>query len=297
MKIEYFIKFYNNKVFRYLFCTLVFLFFNLVIAKVFINKKIDLTNDKLFTVSENTKNIIKDLNEPITIKLFFSNSLSKEFSQIRDYERRVRELLLNYVNISDENIILESIDPKPFTDQEDLANIYGIEGLQLNEEGERFYFGAALSNSVDDTSVIPFFELNREQFLEYDLTKTIYNLANTSKSKIGIISNLPLVGRVNNFQGNAQYEDPYYLYTTIQEFFDITDLSADINKIPNDLDQLLVIHPQELSDETLYAIDQFVMSGKGATFFVDPFSEEDNNSSRLDQENGISHSGLSKLFS
>ena len=289
-------KIYNNKILQYFFLVFLFLFFNIIMFKILVNKKIDLTTDKLYTVSENTKSIIKNLSEPINIKLFFSNSLSKELSQIRDYEKRVRELLMSYKKISNKNITIEIIDPRPFTDQEDLANVYGIQGLQLNEEGERFYFGAVFSNSVDDTTVIPFFELDREQFLEYDLTKTIYNLANTSKPNIGLISGLPLVGRVNNSQGNAQYERPFFIYQTLSEFFNVIDLSLEVSEIPQNVDQLLIVHPKNLSDVTLYAIDQFVMTGKGVTIFTDPFSEFDNNLSKPESEKDFSNSNLSRLF-
>ena len=289
-------KIYNNKILQYFFVTFLFLSFNIIIFKILVNKKIDLTTDKLYTVSENTKSIIKNLSEPISIKLFFSNSLSKELSQIRDYEKRVRELLMSYKKISNKNITIEIIDPRPFTDQEDLANVYGIQGLQLNEEGERFYFGAVFSNSVDDTTVIPFFELDREQFLEYDLTKTIYNLANTTKPNIGLISGLPLVGRVNNSQGNAQYERPFFIYQTLSEFFNVIDLSLEVSEIPQNVDQLLIVHPKNLSDVTLYAIDQFVMTGKGVTIFTDPFSEFDNNLSKPESEKDFSNSNLSRLF-
>ena len=289
-------KIYNNKILQYCFLVFLFLFFNIIMFKILVNKKIDLTTDKLYTVSENTKSIIKNLSEPINIKLFFSNSLSKELSQIRDYEKRVRELLMSYKKISNKNITIEIIDPRPFTDQEDLANVYGIQGLQLNEEGERFYFGAVFSNSVDDTTVIPFFELDREQFLEYDLTKTIYNLANTTKPNIGLISGLPLVGRVNNSQGNAQYERPFFIYQTLSEFFNVIDLSLEVSEIPQNVDQLLIVHPKNLSDATLYAIDQFVMTGKGVTIFTDPFSEFDNNLSKPESEKDFSNSNLSRLF-
>ena len=223
--------------------------------------------------------------------------MSKELAQIRDYEKRVRELLYNYVNISNGNISLEIIDPKPFTDQEDLANVYGVQGLQINEEGERFYFGAVVSNSVDDTTVIPFFDLGRERFLEYDLTKTIYNLANTKKPTIGLISGLPFIGGVTNSQEGPQYQEPFYLHTRILEFFKVQDLTPSITNIPNDIDQLLVIHPKDLSDETLYAIDQFVMSGKGVIFFVDPFSEHEKNKVPDSEKNTkIPASNLNKLF-
>jgi len=287
----------NFKFLKFIIFTLLFLFFNVILSGILVNVKLDLTADRLFTLSNNTKDIIKELNEPIKIQLFFSNALSKELAQIRDYEKRVRELLYNYVNIANGNISLEIIDPKPFTDQEDLANVYGVQGLQINEEGERFYFGAVVSNSVDDTTVIPFFDLGRERFLEYDLTKTIYNLANTEKPTIGLISGLPFIGGVTNSQEGPQYQEPFYLHTRILEFFKVQDLTPSITNIPNDIDQLLVIHPKDLSDETLYAIDQFVMSGKGVIFFVDPFSEHEKNKVPDSEKNTkIPASNLDKLF-
>ena len=287
----------NFKFLKFIIFTLLFLFFNVILSGILVNSKLDLTADKLFSLSNNTRDIIKELNEPIKIQLFFSNALSKELAQIRDYEKRVRELLYNYVNISNGNISLEIIDPKPFTDQEDLANVYGVQGLQINEEGERFYFGAVVSNSVDDTTVIPFFDLGRERFLEYDLTKTIYNLANTEKPTIGLISGLPFIGGVTNSQEGPQYQEPFYLHTRILEFFKVQDLTPSITNIPNDIDQLLVIHPKDLSDETLYAIDQFVMSGKGVIFFVDPFSEHEKNKVPDSEKNTkIPASNLDKLF-
>ena len=287
----------NFKFLKFIIFTLLFLFFNVILSGILVNSKLDLTADKLFSLSNNTRDIIKELNEPIKIQLFFSNALSKELAQIRDYEKRVRELLYNYVNISNGNISLEIIDPKPFTDQEDLANVYGVQGLQINEEGERFYFGAVVSNSVDDTTVIPFFDLGRERFLEYDLTKTIYNLANTKKPTIGLISGLPFIGGVTNSQEGPQYQEPFYLHTRILEFFKVQDLTSSITNIPNDIDQLLVIHPKDLSDETLYAIDQFVMSGKGVIFFVDPFSEHEKNIvPNSEKDSQIPASNLDKLF-
>ena len=226
----------NIKILKFFIYSVLFLLVNSFLVKNLFNIKLDLTSDRLFTVSQNTKEIIKNLNQPINIKLFFSNSLSKEIPQIRDYEKRVRELLNKYVNIANGNIKLEIIDPKPFTDQEDLANVYGVQGLQINEEGERFYFGAVISNSVDDTSVIPFFDLSRESFLEYDLTKTIYNLANTSKPNIGLVTSLPFIGGVNNADGRPQYEEPFYLYTRIKEFFNVKDLSTSFSSVPEDID-------------------------------------------------------------
>ena len=188
---------------------IIFILFNIGITNL-VNHKLDLTEDKLFTLTNNTKQVISNINEPIRIQLFFSNSLSKDLPQVRDYEKRVRELLYKYVSLS-ENLKLEVLDPKPFSDLEDLANVYGVQGLQLNQERERFYFGAVFTNSVDDSALIPFFDSSRESFLEYDLTKTIYNLANTKKSKIGIISSLPISGGFSNERDPASYQQPFFI--------------------------------------------------------------------------------------
>ena len=110
--------------------------------------------------------------------------------------------------------------------------------MQLNQEGEKFYFGAVLSNSVDDMLVIPFFEIAEERFLEYDLTKSIYNLANTEKPVIGLISGLPFSGGISNEVNNPSYEEPFYLYQNISEFYNIINLTQNFESIPEDVQQL-----------------------------------------------------------
>ena len=275
----------------------IFITFNIIIFSSVKNITLDFSKDKLYTLSENTIDILKGIKEPIKIQLFFSNTLSKNFPQIRTYEKRVREVLNSYLNNSEKNISLEIIDPKPFSDMEDLANYFGIQGLQLNEEGENFYFGATFTNSVDDIIVIPFFDIGREQFLEYDLTKTIYNLANFKKSKVGIISSLPITGQVVSTPEGPKLSDPFYLYTRMNELFEVEELPFSIEKISDDIDQLLIIHPKSISEKTLYAIDQFVMKGKGVTFLVDPFSEyEGMRMPDNERIQNIPSSNLEKLF-
>ena len=250
---------FNNSVILNFFVSLIiFISINIIASRIIVNKKIDLTEDNLFTLSSNTKNILKNLNEQIKIQFFFSDSLSKDIPQIRDFERRVRELMSSYTKLS-KNIKLEIFDPMPFTELEDLATSYGIQGLQLNQEGERFYFGAVLTNSVDDMVVIPFFEIARERFLEYDLTKSIFNLANTEKTVIGLISSLPFAGGLSNNPEGPGYQNPFYLYENISEFYEIFNVTENLEKIPDNIDQLLVIHPKNLSDNLLYQIDQFVL--------------------------------------
>ena len=287
----------NNIFFKIFIIFCFFISFNIIFFKGIKNIAFDFTKDKLYTISKNTVDVIQDINEQIKIQLFFSDTLSKNFPQVRAYEKRVREILNRYEANAPQNISFEILDPKPFSDIEDLATYYGIQGLQVNEEGESFYFGAAFSNSVDDTIVIPFFDVGREQFLEYDLTKTIYNLATFEKPKIGLISSIPFTGQIVDTPQGPKLGEPFYLYTRITELFEVEELANTLTEIPEEIDQLLIIHPKKLNQNMLYAIDQFVMKGKGVTFLVDPFSEyERMRVANNEKGSNIPSSNLEKLF-
>ncbi len=277
---------------------IVFICINIASNALISNSKIDLTQGKLYTLSSNTKKILSELEEPINIKLFFSDKLSRDLPALRDFGQRVRELLNGYVINSNGKIKLERIDPEPFTDLEDMANVYGVEGVSVNEEGEKFYFGMVASNSIDDMLVLPFFDMSRENFLEYDLTRIISNLANPKKATLGLISSLPINGGLSGKEPNPnEYTPPYFIHQRLIELFNVRDLGKDISSIPENIDQLIIVHPKKLSDNTLYAIDQFVLSGKGTLIFVDPFSEIDRQSADPNSPGlNIPSSNLSRLF-
>ena len=277
---------------------IVFICINIASNALISNSKIDLTQGKLYTLSSNTKKILSELEEPINIKLFFSDKLSRDLPALRDFGQRVRELLNGYVINSNGKIKLERIDPEPFTDLEDMANVYGVEGVSVNEEGEKFYFGMVASNSIDDMLVLPFFDMSRENFLEYDLTRIISNLANPKKATLGLISSLPINGGLSGKEPNpTEYTPPYFIHQRLIELFNVRDLGKDISSIPENIDQLIIVHPKKLSDNTLYAIDQFVLSGKGTLIFVDPFSEIDRQSADPNSPGlNIPSSNLSRLF-
>jgi len=230
----------------------------------------DLTENRLYTLSDGTKSVIAALKEPITVRFFFSESLTGDFPNIRQYGQRVRELLETYAKQSDGKIDLEVIDPEPFSDDEDEAVSFGLQGAPLNTEGERLYFGMAATNSTDDLEVIPFFQEQREAFLEYDLTRAVHNLGNPKRRVVGLISTLPMSGGYDPERGMTQ---PWVVASQIQQQFELRDLGVQITAVPDDVDVLMVVHPKELATSTRYAIDQFVVKGGRAIVFVDPFSE------------------------
>lgn len=272
---------------------------NVLAGALFRNARLDLTEDGLYTLSAGTERILENLSEPLTFRLFFSDKLSRDIPVIRDYERRVRELIEQYVSASDGLIRLERIDPEPFSDEEDLAVVYDLQGVPVSTAGERLYFGLVATNSTDDTERIPFFEREREAFLEYDLTRIVYDLANPQKPVIGLVSSLPFAGGLKTPESPpTDYVPPWALHGRMLELFEVVDLGTEPTEIGDDIDVLMVVHPKTPSEETLYAIDQFVMSGRGALFFVDPFSEIEHSyiEPRLRMTH-IPYSNLDELFS
>jgi len=236
--------------------------------------QVDLTEEKLFTLSEGSERIAQSIDEPITLRFYFSDTLAREIPAIGIYAQRVRDLLEEFVRASDGKIRLEIYDPEPFSPAEDRAVAFGLQGVPVDQSGELVYFGLAGTNSTDDTETIAFFDQSRERFLEYDIARVVHNLANPEKRKVGLITSLPLSGSPYRGQPGAP-DDSWIAYSQLEEFFEIEPIRASSGEIPEDIDVLLLVHPKDLTDETLFAIDQFVLRGGRLIAFIDPHSEAD----------------------
>ena len=244
---------------------------NIVIGRWF-TARLDLTADKLYTLSPGTLHTLAEIDEPITLRLYYSKQLGDEVPAYGVYAQRVRELLDQYVAAADGKIRLETYNPQPFSDVEDRAVAFGLQAVPLDSEGDQVYFGLAATNSTDDQQVIPFFSPERERFLEYDLTKLVHSLAVPKKTVVGLISTLPLQGDMTAMM-QGRPSRPMAVIDQLQQLDKVEPLDADIDAIPADVDVLMLVHPQNLPPKTLFAIDQFVLRGGKALIFVDPHSE------------------------
>ena len=250
-----------------------FLAINLFSNVVFRSAKIDLTENQLFTLSQGTENILKKIQEPITLKFFYSERLANEYPQIRTYAGRVRDLLQEIRDRSNGKVKLEVIDPEPYSSDEDLAMSLGLKGARTTE-GDIIYFGLVGTNMVDGIEQIPFFATERQQYLEYDVTRLIQNLTRPKKPVLGIVTNLPMdTGAGGLMEAMRGQSKPYMIYEELQDRFEINFLEQNFVRVPSDVDVLLIAHPKELNASTLYAIDQFVMRGGRVLAAVDPHSE------------------------
>jgi ABC-type uncharacterized transport system involved in gliding motility auxiliary subunit len=249
---------------------------NLFASSALRNAKADLTQQRLFTISPGTRLMLSSIDEPISIKLYYSPRLREVAPTYGRYFERVRALLRQYRDISRGKLDLAVFDPEPFSDAEDRAVAAGLRGIRINQEGETAYFGLVGSNATDNDVTVPFFTADREPFLEYDLTKLVYTLANPKKRVVGFISGLPLDGGMNPMAmmgGGPRTLPAQMVMEQIRDFFEVKTLAQDLKEIPSDLDLLMVVQPERLTAQAAYAIDQFVLGGGKLLAFLDPVAE------------------------
>lgn len=248
---------------------------NMLVDRLAPRARIDLTQQRLYTLSAGTVSVLQGLQDPVTLRLFYSRRLGSAVPAYGAYAERVRAMLEEYVAVSGGKVRLEVFDPEPFSETEDRALAYGLQGVPVDQSGEQIYFGLAGVNLLDDERTIPFFQPERERFLEFDLTRLVYELSNPRRPVVGVMSSLPVNGdpRMMMMMRGGPAGQPYAFMQTLRQFFTVQDVALDAQRIADDVQVLMVIHPQGLPDTTLYAIDQFVMRGGKLIVFVDPHSE------------------------
>ncbi|MCA0448612.1 MAG: Gldg family protein [Proteobacteria bacterium] len=254
--------------------------------------RLDLTSDKLFTLSQGTRAILGRIDEPVTLRFYYSERLGREIPSYGVYAVRVREMLEEYRDAARGKLRLQIIDPPPFSDEEDRAVAFGLQAVPLNQQGETVYFGLAGSNTADKEESIAFFQPDRERFLEYDLTKLVYNLATPKKPVVGLMTMIPMAGEFRSMRPTP----PSAVYSQLTQFFEVRGIEPNATEIPADIGVLMLVHPKELPESTLYAIDQFAMRGGRLLVFVDPHAESDAARGGPAAMGGNTGSDLKKIF-
>lgn len=240
---------------------------NLMLGSV----RLDLTENGLYSLSDGTREIIADLEEPVNLYFFFSEKASKDLTALRAYAQRVQEMLEEYQLLAGKKINLHIVDPEPFSEQEDQASEFGLQSVPVNQAGEALYFGLAGTNALDGQEVLAFFQPDREAFLEYELTKLIYSLSVIEKPRVALYSGLQVEQSVD--PRSFQSTPGWVFMDQLKELFQIEKIDELSLSAIGEADLLLLIHPATLEDAALYAVDQHVMSGGKLIVFVDPLAE------------------------
>jgi len=235
--------------------------------------RLDLTQNRLYTTAPGTDRVLANIKEPINLYFFFSAKAAAGIPDLNTYGTRVREFLQELVSRSNGRLHLHVIDPQPFSEEEDRAAELGVRGVPLGGAGGQFYFGLAGTNSTDGRAAIEFFDPKKEQFLEYDVVKLVYQLANPKKPVVAWMSTLPMTGGFDPRTG--QMREPWMVYSDAQQLLDVRPLAQNATRIDPDVNVLVLVHPKELSPATQFAIDQYALQGGHILAFVDPLAESD----------------------
>ena len=236
--------------------------------------RLDLTHNRLYTTASGTDRVLGSIKEPINLYFFFSQKTASGIPELNTYGVRVREFLQELVSRSNGKLHLHVIDPQPFSEEEDRAAELGVRGVPLGAaNGAQFYFGLAGTNSTDGRQAIEFFDPKKEQFLEYDVVKLVYQLATPKKPVVAWLSGLPMSGGFDPHSG--QMREPWIVYSDAQQLYDVRPLEPNATRIDPATTVLVLVHPKELSAATQFAIDQYALQGGHILAFVDPLAEGD----------------------
>lgn len=257
--------------------------------------RLDLTQNRQYTLSAGTLHILEGAKQPVKLRLFYSETAARNYPQFRVFAQRVEELLLEISERSKGRVTLEVIDPEPFSDAEDQAASFGLRGLPLGNNGGSLYFGLVGSTADGSEVIMPFVHPDKEAFLEYDVAKLLSSLIEPKPPVIGLLSDLPTGP---NIDASGQPNLGWLIDQQLSDRFELRRLQADPGSIGDDVDLLMVVHPKQFSDDTLYAIDQFVLRGGRLLVFVDPDAETDAGGNPMDPASlGLGRSSdLGRLF-
>jgi len=240
---------------------LVVLFVTLsILSTVFLKgKRIDLTENGLYTLNNGTLNILKNMDEPVNLYLYFSEEVSRDLPQFRSYARWAGEMLEEFADHSGGKLTLRRVNPVPFSPEEDQAAQYGLQGVPVGTTGDMLYFGLVGTNSLDGLQMMPFLQPDKEKFLEYDLAKIVSSLSHPTHKKVGLVSTLDMQPGFD--PATQSLREAWIIHQQFSQIFELQDIPADAETLPDELELLVLVHPKNLNENMLYQIDQFVLNG------------------------------------
>ncbi len=252
----------------------ILILFNAVVRRALRDASVDLTSEGEYTLSQGTENILDSLHAPLTIKYYYSKSAGARYPIVRLWGERIKDLLNEYQRLSKGQISLEIYDPRPDTEEEEWAQRYGLSAIPTRDN-ESIYIGLVGVNANGDEQTIPVFDLQRQQYLEYDISRLVSILSKEKKTVIGVLSPLKLFGTPGNQEQRIPPSDPWIIVNQLKEFSDVREIPTTVEEIPSEVEVLLVAHPRGFAKNQWYAIDQFVMRGGRLILLTDPWCSLD----------------------
>ena len=237
------------------------------------NFRVDLTEHKLYTLSDGTRNILERINpdKPVTIRYYVTTEDRVMPPILKSHARTVQDLLLEFQKAAKGKVILEKLVPNPNTEDEDRAREDDLQGMQVNAEGDNIYLGLAIQSAAQK-EVLPFLNPNEETALEYNVARAIQKVAKTSKTVIGVMSAMPIMGSPMFPFQRQRGQEPWILIQRLRMDYEVREIPMTADTIDADINTLLVIHPADITESAEYAIDQYLLKGGKVIAMVDPQS-------------------------
>jgi ABC-type uncharacterized transport system involved in gliding motility auxiliary subunit len=263
-----------------------------VSGRVLEGLRVDATADDLYSLTAGTRQILDKMKqegvEPVEISLYFSQTAGKTLPKfIKDfvtYERYLRNLLKEYERASEGRIRLRFIDPVPDSDEAQDAQDFGLDGKPINQQGDLFFFGLVFQTQAGSRDVIDFLWPERQESVEYEISKRIYTLLWPTGKKIGVLSSLEVLGSGDNpylaqmlaAQGKTPREKWTIFRLLEEQGYRLSALDPEAESIdPGEVDLVVVVHPKQLSGKARWALDEWVTTGGRALILLDPYALDD----------------------
>ncbi|MFK5924372.1 MAG: GldG family protein [Verrucomicrobiota bacterium] len=236
-----------------------------------VNLRLDLTENKIYTLADGTKRILSRIDTPVTIRYYVTDDSDVMSPAERTYARRVDDFLKEFQKAANGQITIKRLNPEPDTDAEDSARLDGVGPGMSRETGSQVYMGLAIE-CVDQREVLPFLPARPETLLEYDLARAISRVLVGEKAKVAVMTSLKVAGgmAMGGMMGQQRPEEPWFFYSDMLKDYDVQTIPISSKEVPADIDVLIVLHPYDITDEGQFAIDQYLLKGGKVMILVDP---------------------------
>ncbi len=246
---------------------------NILVSSGLSGFRLDLTEDKLYSLSDGVGPLLQELDEPVRLDLYYSQKSAENLPNFRTYAQRVQEFLEEMVQASNGTLSLRVLDPEPFSEAEDLARAAQLSRIQIDGVGQELTLGLVAVNSVDEQSVIPYLDPTQERFLEYEVMRSVISIGRLGRPTIGLVTSLDMAPSLD--QQSMQMSPGWQILSQVEQLFDVVPIAESDTELPEDLDLLWIVHPRSISPELAVAIDTYVLQEKPLLLCLDPWCEAD----------------------
>ena len=246
---------------------------NILISTGLPGLRLDLTQDKLYSLSDGVSPLLRQLDEPVRLDFYYSKKSAENLPNFRTYGQRVEEFLEEMVQASNGKLSLRVLDPEPFSEAEDMARAAQLSRIQIDGAGRELTLGLVAVNSVDEQSVIPYLDPTQERFLEYEVMRSVVSIGRLGRPTVGLVTSLDMAPTLD--QQTMQMRPGWQILSQVEQLFDVVPIAESDTELPEGLDLLWIVHPRSISPELAVAIDTYVLQEKPLLLCLDPWCEAD----------------------